>query len=83
MEQANRHLMTPAHGQAQRREDAAENSLSGWAVPCGFLPEQDQGANSSSLDIENDSFPGSQGRKSCCFPPGWGCLGWLALGTDT
>lgn len=66
-EGADRHLMTPVH-----REEAAENNPSMADHACVFLPEQDQGPNSCSLCIQSDSFPVSQGRKSCCFPPRWG-----------
>lgn len=72
MEGADRHLTTPVHERAQHREGAAENYPSRVDHACMFLPEQDQGPKFCSLCIQNDSFPVSRGRKSCCFPPRWG-----------
>lgn len=79
MEEANRYLMTQTHEMAQHREDAAENSLSRGDHALQVSPRAGPGSQPRSLGIQNDSFPGSQGRKSCCFPLGraaWACWLW-------
>lgn len=76
MEEANGHLMTPTQEAAQPRGDTAGMACLGGTMPCRLLPEQDQGANSCSLGIQNDSFPGSRAGNPVASP-GWGCLGLL------